>query len=327
MAIFVSAIIGAIFLFFFICIATDPPVTGSPAKVRRSSINKDLLNVTIPKKRIDGLGTVSPNKHYVVAWSDPCDNKSGHYFLLERNKVICEGRMPRPNEGKVANNGNFLLCDWGLDNKLNTIFYIFSKKGNILIKHTFSANSYNNAISLNGQYAVCQLCASSSGDSETIAFFDIAQKRLIWQLVPHAGRAEKYFFDIENQIVILHYFKGLEHRYSFSGDFLDADEWDDEKVYYSSPSEMRKVIKEMWEKNGGLTDKEQEDIVKLAKSRIKRFKNSPKEASHIYRALGEMYELLENVSEALENYEKALELNTKVGVLMKYNKLKKTLNR
>ena len=45
------------------------------------------------------------------------------YLLLEGSAVTIEGRIQRPNDGKVADNGAFILNDWMFGDALQSTFY------------------------------------------------------------------------------------------------------------------------------------------------------------------------------------------------------------
>lgn len=72
---------------------------------------------------IDFFGAYSESKDrvYLVGWADSDrskgvggfrDSGEGTYILGENNEVLLQGRLQRPNHGKVANNGTFIINDW-----------------------------------------------------------------------------------------------------------------------------------------------------------------------------------------------------------------------
>src|ERR1700751_4224721 len=72
--------------------------------------------LTIPALDFFGLYERSPNGRFRVAWRDGDGNRGGarqdglgHYVLIDQDRVVARGRMERPNDGKVADNGNFIL--------------------------------------------------------------------------------------------------------------------------------------------------------------------------------------------------------------------------
>lgn len=79
----------------------------------------------------------SPNGRYIIAWRDANDagthggaRHAGHgrYLLIEGETVIADGRAERPNDGKVADNGTFVINDWLFSSvSLGGAFLAFSK--------------------------------------------------------------------------------------------------------------------------------------------------------------------------------------------------------
>lgn len=66
----------------------------------------------IPSRHHYGEYARSRNGQFLLTWAD--DPTRGRYFLLSGNRIFAEGRMSRPNDGKVADNGTFILNQMGL---------------------------------------------------------------------------------------------------------------------------------------------------------------------------------------------------------------------
>ncbi len=58
----------------------------------------------------------------------------GFYFLLKDNVLIVMGQVERPNDCKVADNGNFIVNDWLFDVATKSIGYAFNDKGEVILK-------------------------------------------------------------------------------------------------------------------------------------------------------------------------------------------------
>lgn len=186
--------------------------------------------------QVDGIGyfanySKSPNEIFTIAWSDS-DKKNrvggfrtsgeGSYVIAKDNVVTLTGNLQRPNDGKISNNGNFILNDWLFGEELKGIFYAFDITGKVLIAHTLFANLLNNGISDNGQYAVCQCCNSNSDDSSKLNFFDLRQRKLLWKIKPEVGWANSYYFDCKKSELQLIYKDKGDHHYNFDGHFIDS---------------------------------------------------------------------------------------------------------
>ena len=155
----------------------------------RGKQNKKLVIKKYNKKFVEIVGidffgsfSESSNCRYIVAWSDfdPSSGQGGFredgfgtYILAENGNVIVIGKAERPNDGKVADNGTFILNDWLFGEGLRGSFLAFDRRGQSILRHNFSANLFNNDISHTGSYAVCQLCNSNTDESGMLAFFDL----------------------------------------------------------------------------------------------------------------------------------------------------------
>ena len=59
--------------------------------------------------------------------------------------MICEGRSERPQDGKVANDGTFILNDWMLGEGLKGRFVAFRRDGTAILARDIAANLMTNA--------------------------------------------------------------------------------------------------------------------------------------------------------------------------------------
>lgn len=49
----------------------------------------------------------------------------GRYLLIDDDRLVVDARMQRPQDGKVADDGTFILNDWGDSDALSGTFYAF----------------------------------------------------------------------------------------------------------------------------------------------------------------------------------------------------------
>src|SRR3546814_1521158 len=70
--------------------------------------------------------------------------RGGRYVLIQDGRVVLDERMARPQGGKVADNGNFILNDWGASDALSGTFHAFAPNGGNIVSRGFSANLLNN---------------------------------------------------------------------------------------------------------------------------------------------------------------------------------------
>ena len=107
--------------------------------------------VRIPARDFFGSFSKSPNGEYLLAWrdADPTGRRGGYresgkgdFLLIHGGQVAAEGRMERPKQGQVADNGTFILSDWRFGDQLRSTIYAFNKSGKLLIKQDFGANAF-----------------------------------------------------------------------------------------------------------------------------------------------------------------------------------------
>jgi tetratricopeptide (TPR) repeat protein len=231
--------------------------------------------------------------------------------------------MPRPNDGKVSNQGNFILNDWMFESEEAGTFYAFDANGNKLLSRRYRAYLVNNGISTDGRYAVCQTHDSDNEDGNKWFFFDLANSELVWNCEPIPGRAADYRFDIENSILYLLYENGESYRYDFKGNFLDGDEWEKKSIDSANGYELFDLatdkIDELEDKDADLSS--YDDAISLLKRAIDEGISDYYRAQ-AHRILGEVLLKRGQRQEAIEHFEKALVADPRIGVKKLLAKLK-----
>lgn len=281
-----------------------------------------------------GQYEVSPNDLFTFGWSDfhmettssgGTRNVSGRYVLLEGDSVILKGQMQRPNDGHVANNGTFAVCDWMFTTGLKGTFRLIDKSGNPLISHLFEANLNKCGISIDGRFAVCQTCNADSSDGNKLSFFDVKSGKLLWKIYPPTGWADSYKFDVEKGILYsCHRDKG-EFAYSFSGEFLDAARWRDVLFTKGNSWEVVFAVSEALAeaKKTNTTPDYAALLATLDQTRVRSQADRPDMQAQIERAIAEIYDMQNMVAEAIQHYETAISLDAKVGVKRRLYALRK----
>lgn len=288
---------------------------------------------------VDSIGfsgrfTTSQDRRYTIAWCD-ADKASGQggfrekgegrYVLLDDDKVILRGRMQRPNDGHVANNGTFVLCDWMFGEGMRGTFYAIDRQGRVLMKKLFRANLYNNGISPDGRFALCQTCNSDNTDSNILSLFDLRDDTILWQKQPESGWADAYEFNLEKGFILLVYRNLGRFAYDILGEFLDEERWRTERIKGANGFELSAIAGERFQSlDKDLDANTGAEILSLLEKALQRGLNDhPKEQAKVYRTMGEVFEALGRSRKASEHYERALRLNPKVGVRRKLEALKR----
>jgi hypothetical protein len=163
-------------------------ITGSGAPPRVEAEDEDLFfgnTIHIAARDFIGMCSRSPNKRFTIAWvhGGPDQARTGRYLLLDGKAIVAEGNMPRPNDGKVADNGVFLLNDWRSLETLSGKVWAFAPDGRALMSRSFAANLYDNALSPDGRHAVCQTANAPGDDGNLLTLFDFQRFVPVWLCV------------------------------------------------------------------------------------------------------------------------------------------------
>jgi hypothetical protein len=197
---------------------------NEPAQAKAIEVRESAPTVLdIPALNFFGPYSRSPNGRYTLVWRDGSgsrDSGEGRYVLLDGKKLVADGAMQRPNDGKVADNGTFILND------LSGIFWAFGSDGSLILSRSFSANLFNNGLSSDGTLAYCQTCNSASKDCAILTIFDLVARTEISAFSAESGWANDYEFPPGTGTVRLHYANnGGEFDYSLTGEFIERDKW------------------------------------------------------------------------------------------------------
>jgi hypothetical protein len=231
----------------------------------------------------------------------------GRYFLLAGDAIIAEGQIERPNDGKVASDGTFILNDWRFNSELGGAFCAFRADGSPIVSQRFTANLLNNGLSANGRLAVCQTCNSHTDDASVLAVFDLTQGREIVRWKPESGWAESYAFADD----------------SLDGRFLDRDLWIERSLGRGDLAVIQQLI----------DSEDKKPSAELARRLVAGIDVALKATSddHIcawaYKLRGISLEAEKNWPEALRSYDLALGLDPKIGVKRRADALRKASNK
>jgi hypothetical protein len=308
----------------------------SDADTRKGeATDSDLFQnfLDLPSHGFFGSCSHSPNKHFTLGWRDANDSGSrggsrssglGRYILLRGEEVLVEGRMARPNDGRVANNGVFVLNDWEFTKNLSGVFSAFCPDGKKILSRRFKANLYNNGLSADGRIAVCQTCNSPDQyDSSVLAVFDLATGQEIATWVAESGWASSYEFPPGHQTVELGYPDGSTYTYSLHGEFVDRVKWANAELLKGNLLVVERLLKaaekecspELAQKLIGSID------IALAAARP----GDGRTQAWGYKLRGMCLETQHDPVQALACYEKALAFDPRVGVKRRADQLRKAI--
>jgi len=274
----------------------------------------------------------SDDGKYLLAWSDSSPDDSmigarnsgnGRYALFYEGNILFKGELQRPNDGKVSNQGNFIINDWTFGEGKQGIFYAFDSKANILISKIIKANLGATAISSDGNFAACQAFFSDNEDGNTLVFFDLSLKKMLWKTEPIPGPANDLRFDATNPVLHLIYNDGGDFRYDFHGIFLDDQQWNKQTADSVNGYDLLDMATEKWDDLEPKTDDPSkcDEIISMLKRSIEKGISDYFQA-HAYRLLGEISQELNQRYAAIDYFEKAMAADPKIGVKKVLAKLK-----
>ncbi|WP_205514596.1 hypothetical protein [Longitalea arenae] len=155
----------------------------------------------------------SENKDFILAVCD-YDPKQrvggyrksgcGHFFVSKNGQTVMMGELQRPNDGKIGNNGSFVINDWLWGDNTNSVAYCISITGEVLLKEKLGANLLNNGISDSSRFAIFITANSNNKDCDIAILFDTAQKKII-NKIKFGFETPESFTLIDEKEIWLHY--------------------------------------------------------------------------------------------------------------------------
>lgn len=297
---------------------TEPEVALQPAVPTILQIKHfDHGLVRIPALDYFGPHAQSPGGRFHLLWLDRDPNGSigGHRYeghgvwtLIDGTQVIATGRLERPQDGHVGDNGNFVLADWMFGDGLNGRLAAFDATGAPLIERMFSANIVNTGLSADGTVAIC-LTANAPGSQDSCRYFlfDLADGREFASWEPETGWADSYEFDTRNRTVFLQRNDGERVGYSFEGEMLDRKVWQDRRILAGDLDVIRAVF--------GAGDLEPVILETLFRGLDVAVSNGEDwSQARALRLCGEIHEQAGDIAAAIAAYDKALTIDPQVGV-------------
>lgn len=272
-----------------------------------------------------GFGSRSSNGRWMISWieSDIEGDQSGRYergkgayllYDLTKSRIVKKGRLERPNNGHVADNGIFLLEDWLLGGGLQGRLYGFAPTGEVLLRRQFTANIATSAISKTGKYAVCQTCNSETEDSGSLFLFDLQTGKQLFSASPEAGWTTDYDIDEEGVEVIARIRDVGAFRYDRNGVFIDAARFREQSLQGKDPFAALRAAEDYLSQSS-LTEERSRQILKALDRVLDQVPEVDiKWQAEFLKWKGIAHEGLGETADALNAYERALSINPKVGV-------------
>jgi hypothetical protein len=307
--------------------ATPTTKVSVPVKPQRDRLTVERYGghiVSVREIDFTGQCAQSPNGRFTLLWRDRYILndvlQGGRYVLLDNRRLVLDEAMARPQDGKVANDGVFILNDWGSSEELAGTFHAFAPDGREILSRHFTANLLNNGLSDDGRLAVSQTCnAPGSSDSSILCVFDLVAGQEVASWSPQSGWADAYEFPAGGDRVRMLRRDRAPIDYSLQGDFIDRRKWYRGEVARGTYYVIRDALKE----GEAVTGLNFDDLRRGANTAIDNPDDRFKADS--LRLLGEIEEQAGDDRAALTAYRQALAINPKTGVAKRAAALARTL--
>ncbi|MGA2084560.1 MAG: tetratricopeptide repeat protein [Terracidiphilus sp.] len=312
-------------IFGFKDAGAPPAVAPVGVEVQPSAVVDDAKSrfFEIPSCNHFGECARSRNGRFLLTWAD--EMVRGKYFLLCDNRIIAEGKMARPNDGKVADNGTFILNQWGPGSDLRGTFRAFNYLGEPIVAKKITANLFNNGLSPEGRYAAVQTCnAPGSTDDCVLLVYDLIQRAEIGRFVPRSGWADDYQFH-EDGTIELGYRKLGYFRYALTGEFLDPNAWEEAQLTFGDYSMALITVERTLKQHQGKPSPELAGTLIRAIDRVapQIVPEHAKTLAMAKKLRGTCLESIGHQEQALRCYQEALIIDPKAGVKRSIERLTK----
>ena len=302
------------------------PNAGETLPLEIKNYNHGL--VRIPALDYFGPHAASPDGAFHLIWLDrnPEGTVGGHRYeghgswklLRSDGSELAAGRLERPQDGRVANNGRFILCDWMFGDGLNGRFLAFAPDGTPIIEREFSANIASSGLSDDGRIAICQTAnAPRSSDSCRYFIFDLDSGAEIASWPLETAWADTYQFDLANRQVALIAGQQELASYAFDGTMVDRPAWERRNIARGDLAVIQSVIEAAADTSPPPLYAELMAGLDAAAADGQGW-----QLAKVFRLRGELYEQAGQTEAAIEAYDKALGIDPQVGVSRRLAKLR-----
>jgi hypothetical protein len=275
--------------------------------------------------------SMSPSDTFVLLWRDATDDDStigyrtgglGRYRLIEKGVGLrCDGRLERPNDGHVANNGAFIIADWLFTDELRSRLHIFSAEGESLVRRANRANVLATYMEPDGRYAAAHLAATPDDDrdDERFILFDVTSRSEVWSKALEIGRPDQVAFDVAGGALWLENQPFGRVRYGLTDSSVDANELRERLLAGADGFAILALIE--GEVGAGVPPDRREHLVDACLRAADRLTSYPRHAARALRIAGEIVEPYAP-ARTIDYWDRALGLDPHVGVAKRAQSLR-----
>ncbi len=267
--------------------------------------------------------STSPNGTFALLWRDAPDDDStagyrtsglGRYRLIENGRGLrCDGRMERPGEGHVADNGTFILADSLFGEGLRSRLDIIDADGNGIIRRECRANVLATWIEANGRYAAAHLASNPDDerDDERFILFDLAGRSEAWSKPLETGRPDELEFDVPGVALWLTNKAFGRVGFGLTDGAVDTTRLCDIALGSGDGFMILGLVED--EFGGGVAPDRREALVQACDRAAERLAPYPRHAARALRVAGEILEQTDP-DRTLRYWDRAIAVDPKVGI-------------
>lgn len=286
--------------------------------------------ISIDSKDFFGKAVSSPSGKYLIS-----AHKKDLVVVDHRKKELVYEYTFKGNLSSfdllITDDLYFIVIDIGNSQELVNEFFCFGPNGKPVIKKKVNANVQTFGISDDRRYVCCQNANNSDHpDGGSLLIFDTETNELLHRWVPETGWADYYTFETKEKNIILHYDDKGQYRYTFSGELVDKEQWDQTRLGTLNGYQLIDIAEEKINSlesssNKQLQLSDYQPVIELLAAAVEK-DISPYQNAMAYRRLGEIYHTHNDNINALENLKLAIENNPKIGVKRMISKLEKEID-
>lgn len=286
----------------------------------------------------------SSNGHWVLIYGQvldfiastlSSDDPSGVVILFGRGKETFRlDGLSRPESVAISNAGVFAVHEWGPSTEFlgpRCRLRVFTSGGDCLLEHRAGAAMELPALSGDGALLAFHTFSAPAEsprpeDGASLFLMDLRNGTMVWQRPVPIVWPKAITFDDTAQHVVVHCGTSDRLRYTYAGDFLDADVLErvkftaaseDERGYQLFELACARIASTSLDRQSPDEKREVEGLIRMALEK----EMSPNTKARAHRLLGEIAELQDDLQDALREYTAALQLNPKVGLKKKVKSL------
>lgn len=289
--------------------------------------------VTLPRLGFFVESATSPSGRHRLAWGDGHEEQTkagrrweaGRWALLDRERVVHSGRLPRPNGGAVSDAGSAVIADWTTEEGLSGDVMFIDAAGQVSRLRRYAANLGSVAINGSGTLAAVSTLQAPSDDASLVVVWDLQMRQERWR-----RRIDRILvnnvFEFDDSAALLLIKTGLADRIALHLDgrvATDVAEYRAWLVATAAPTTVAAVARLQLEEWGALDVAQADELIAWLDGATQRSMD-PDEQASLLRWMGEIAEGVGQSDKVIDYWRRAVALNPNVGVKQKLKKLDPT---